>query len=427
MIKKFKKLLPKKLLARLLLIFLVPLILTQCLVVFFFYDRHWEKIINRFTNIASNQVNLLIDEYDKNGLLQSNLYAITLSLKIVPYSETKKNLSKSFLEKKVEKNLQNRISKNLKVFFGKETIELYFIQRQEKLTIIFPRKYLLSETPTILFLWMIFSSLILSLVAFLFLRIQVRAIHRLAISAEEFGKGKFNRNFKPEGATEIRMAGSAFIKMRKRIKNYISQRTSFLAGISHDLGTLITRIKLQLELMKKNKEIDSIKSDVDTMQLFLKEYLDYSEKIKKDKDSNVNILKILNEVINSSAIIKKKTTLRCKKNLFLKTNKNNLLRILFNLIENASNFGDKIIISVINVKDILTINIDDNGPGIPSQFKKKIFKPFFKVDDSRNLNQKGSGLGLSIANELVKKINGEILIDNSKKLSGSCFTIKIRK
>ena len=215
--------------------------------------------------------------------------------------------------------------------------------------------------------------------------------------------------------------------MRKRIKNYISQRTSFLAGISHDLGTLITRIKLQLELMKKNKEIDSIKSDVDTMQLFLKEYLDYSEKIKKDKDSNVNILKILNEVINSSAIIKKKTTLRCKKNLFLKTNKNNLLRILFNLIENASNFGDKIIISVINVKDILTINIDDNGPGIPSQFKKKIFKPFFKVDDSRNLNQKGSGLGLSIANELVKKINGEILIDNSKKLSGSCFTIKIRK
>ncbi len=427
MIKKLKKILPKKLLARLLLIFLVPLILTQCLVVFFFYDRHWEKIINRFTNIASNQVNLLIDEYDKNGLLQSNLYAITLSLKIVPYSETKKNLSKSFLEKKVEKNLQNRISKNLKVFFGKETIELYFIQRQEKLTIIFPRKYLLSETPTILFLWMIFSSLILSLVAFLFLRIQVRAIHRLAISAEEFGKGKFNRNFKPEGATEIRMAGSAFIKMRKRIKNYISQRTSFLAGISHDLGTLITRIKLQLELMKKNKEIDSIKSDVDTMQLFLKEYLDYSEKIKKDKDSNVNILKILNEVINSSAIIKKKTTLRCKKNLFLKTNKNNLLRILFNLIENASNFGDKIIISVINVKDILTINIDDNGPGIPSQFKKKIFKPFFKVDDSRNLNQKGSGLGLSIANELVKKINGEILIDNSKKLSGSCFTIKMRR
>ena len=165
MIKKFKKLLPKKLLARLLLIFLVPLILTQCLVVFFFYDRHWEKIINRFTNIASNQVNLLIDEYDRNGLIQSNLHAITLSLKIIPYSESKKNLSKSFLEKKVKQNLQNRIGQNLEVFFGKETIELYFLERPKKLTIIFPRKYLLSETPTILFLWMIFSSLILSLIS----------------------------------------------------------------------------------------------------------------------------------------------------------------------------------------------------------------------------------------------------------------------
>jgi len=137
---------------------------------------------------------------------------------------------------------------------------------------------------------MISSSLILSFIAFLFLRIQVRAIHRLAKSAEDFGQGKEINFFKTEGATEIRMAGSAFIKMSKRIKNYISQRTSFLAGISHDLGTIITRIKLQLELMNHHPGINSIKNDIETMQMLLKEYLDYSEKVNITKYSNVDKL-----------------------------------------------------------------------------------------------------------------------------------------
>ena len=424
--KKIKNFLPKKLLARLLLIFLIPLILTQSLVVFFFYDRHWEKIINRFSNIASNQVGLLINEYKTNGIYEVKKKAAILSLRFEKKITQKENLTKSFFEEKVEKNLQNRINRNLKVFFDKNSIELSFDLNNEKLFIIFPRKYLLSETPTILFLWMIFSSLVLSLIAFLFLRIQVRAIHRLANSAEEFGKGKFVKKFKPEGATEIRMAGNAFMKMRRRIRNYILERTNFLAGISHDLGTLITRIKLQLEIMRKSEAIDSIKNDIETMQMFLKEYLDYSEKIKITKISKINIYNLLSEILNSDPKLSQIVDLKCTRNINIKTNKNNLFRIIFNLIENASKYGKRILVEVIRIDNNLIINIEDDGPGVPDKFRKKIFRPFFKIDNSRNLNEQGSGLGLSIANELVKKLNGNIIITASKKLKGSCFTIKIQ-
>ena len=141
----------------------------------------------------------------------------------------------------------------------------------------------MSETPIILFLWIISVSLILSFIAFLFLRIQIRAIQRLAKTAEEFGEGKKIKKFKPEGAMEIRQAGSTFMKMRMRINNYISQRTNFLTGISHDLGTILTRIKLSLELINNQNETVQIKKDIKTMEMFLKEYLDYSEKIKKKK------------------------------------------------------------------------------------------------------------------------------------------------
>jgi len=258
---------------------------------------------------------------------------------------------------KIQNNLENRIDRNLKVFFDKDSIELNFDFNNERLFIVFPRKYLLSETPTILFLWMIFSSLVLSLIAFLFLRIQVRAIHRLANSAEEFGKGRFVKRFKPEGATEIRMAGNAFMKMRRRIRNYISERTNFLAGISHDLGTIITRIKLQLEIMRKSEAIDSIKNDIDTMQIFLKEYLDYSEKIKITKISRVNIYKLLNEILNSNPKLYKRVNLKCRKTINIKINKNNLFRIIFNLIENASKYGKKILVEVKRIDNNLIISV----------------------------------------------------------------------
>ena len=425
MIKKVvKDLLPKRLLPRLLLIFLVPLIIIQCSVIFFFYDRHWEKIINRFSNIAGNNINLLADFYMKNSFEDTQRIAQTLNLKVYLKHEVISDLRiNSRLENKIFQTIKNRVDENIKIDFQENFVSFFLPVNNDFLKIDFPKKYLISETPTIYILWIIFTSLVLSLIAFLFLRIQIRAIFRLAQSAENFGKGVKIKKFKPEGAMEIRAAGNAFIKMQRRINSYIEQKTSFLAGISHDLGTIITRIKLRLELLDNKNNTTQIKKDVETMQLFLKEYLEYSKKNNSSKVEIVKIHELLDEVVQSSKSKKKEIKIRCSKNLRIKTDKNSLLRIIFNLFENASRYGSKIYINVNKKNQKVIINIEDNGPGIEEKLIKQIFKPFYKIDNSRNLNKSGSGLGLSIAKDLAKKINTKIKCSKSKNLNGCLFSI----
>ncbi len=423
--KKIKDLLPKRLLPRLLLIFLVPLIIIQCSVIFFFYDRHWEKIINRFSNIAGNNINLLADFYIKNSLEDTKNIAQTLNIKVSLRKSVNEDLkAKSSLENKIYQTIKNRVNENIKIDFQENFVSFFLPINNKYLKIDFPKKYLLSETPTIYILWIIFTSLVLSLIAFLFLRIQIRAIFRLAQSAENFGRGYKIKKFKPEGAMEIRAAGNAFIKMQRRINNYIEQKTSFLTGISHDLGTIITRIKLRLELLDNKRDTIPIKKDVETMQLFLKEYLEYSRKNNSSKFETVNIFKLIGEVVQSSKSKNKEIKIKCSKSLRINTDKNSLFRIIFNLFENASRYGSKIHINVNKKNQKVIISIDDNGPGIDEKFIKHIFKPFYKIDNSRNLNKSGSGLGLSIAKDLAKKINAKINCSNSKNLNGCLFTIE---
>ncbi len=425
MIRRYlKNLLPRRLLPRLLLIFLIPLIFIQCSVIFFFYERHWEKIINRFSNIASNNINLLVDQYQKKGMKEVKTIAVKLNTSVTFISNLNYNFKKkSKLEKKIHQILKSRVNENIKIDFKEDKVSFFLEVENGYLKINFPRKYLLSETPSIYLLWIISTSLILSLIAFLFLRIQIRAIHRLAKSAEDFGKGKKIKNFKPEGAMEIRSAGNAFMQMQKRINNYINQKTSFLTGISHDLGTIITRIKLRLELLKNQEETQQIKKDVEIMQLFLKEYLEYSKENKVKRFEKANILEIINQVVKSSRLKNKKINIKCPKSLSIETDKNSLYRIIFNLFENASRYGSKIEINAKKELKNIKISISDNGPGIEEQFRNKIFKPFFKIDHSRNINKSGSGLGLSISKELGKKINASIKVEKSNKLQGSLFSI----
>ncbi len=428
MSKFIKRFLPKRLLPRLLLIFLLPLIITQFVVIIFFYERHWEKIVTRFSNIASNQINLIAFEYNKHGIQRAREVAARLNISF--FILKKINIErggKTFLKKKIQKNIANMVGSDIFLVFEDDSIKFYQKIQENYMLMIFPKKYLYSETPIILFLWMISSSLFLAFIAFLFLRIQIRAIHRLAKSAEDFGNGrKKETKFKPEGAMEIRSAGNAFIKMKKKINNYISQKTNFLSGISHDLGTILTRIKLRLELVENKEDIKDIKKDVMTMQVFLKEYLDYSEKVNINRSSNLNIFDFINEVVSSSKKIKNKTKIICKKRVFFNTDKNSLYRIILNLLENASKHSNKILVVITKNLSLLKIEIDDDGPGIPDNQKKKVFKPFYKIDNSRNLNQAGTGLGLSIANELVKTLNGKIELYDSKKLNGSSFSIKLK-
>ena len=212
---------------------------------------------------------------------------------------------------------------------------------------------------------------------------------------------------------EIRAAGNAFIKMRRRINNYIEQKTSFLTGISHDLGTIITRIKLRLELLDNKKDTIHLKKDVETMQLFLKEYLDYSKKNNRSRFETVNIFKLICEVVQSSKKKKKEVIIKCSKNLRINTDKNSLFRIIFNLFENALRYGSKIHINANKKNQNIVINIEDNGPGIDEEFIKQIFKPFYKIDSSRNLNKSGSGRA-KYCKRFSKKNSTKINCSNTK-------------
>ncbi len=421
-----KRFLPKKLLPRLLLIFLIPLIIIQCSVIFFFYDRHWDKIVNRFSNIASNKINLIIHTYKNTNLKEAKNLATKLNINLSYKKDFKKSFTeKSNLEKKIQETIKSRVNKNIEINFGDDFVSFFLSINNGVIKMDLPRKYLLSETPTIYILWIISTSLVLSLIAFLFLRIQIRAIYRLAKSAEEFGQGKKIGKFKPEGAMEIRAAGNAFIKMRRRINNYIDQKTSFLAGISHDLGTIVTRIKLRLELLENKKDTIQIKKDVDVMQVFLREYLEYSKEVNINKFTKIYLYDVFNQVIELSKLKKKTIKVKCSKTLTIRTDKNSLFRIIFNLFENATRYGTVIEISAKKTNKLIVIEIEDNGPGIENQFRKEIFKPFYKIDNSRNLNESGSGLGLSIAKELSKKIKAKINYQISQKLKGSLFSITI--
>ena len=424
-----KKLLPKKILGRLLIIFFLPLICIQCLAIFLFYDRHWEKITTRFANIASNQINLVIENYINNNKISKNLIKnLNIKAKVIEsYSSQEEQKLISFVQHNIINTLKSRINHDLRVSFKKDAVLVFIFINNEILELSLPKKYLVSETPLILFLWVIFSSILLSLIAFLFMRIQVRAITRLAKYSEEFGMGEDSRTFKPEGAIEIKMAGKTFIKMKRRIQNQIKNRTNFLAGISHDLGTILTRIKLQLELASNLSDIKKIKKDINSMEILLSEYLQYSKNADNSfKIKKLNLKNFLYEIIESSKKSFKKIIieLECNPKIMVSLSENNLSRIFSNILNNACKFGKKILVTAKIEKKKLIIDVEDDGPGIPDNIKNKIFRPFFKMDTSRNLNYVGSGLGLSIAKEIISKINGRILVKKSR-YKGSCFRIII--
>ena len=424
---KIKKILPKSLLPRLLIIFFVPLISIQCLAIFLFYDRHWEKITTRFANIASNQVNLIIDDFEKNNSVNEKMLGtLNIKFEIEKNKDIKESIEPDgFIQENIFNTMQNRIKFQHNILFrDKEVIVDIFLKR-ENIRLVFPKKYLVSETPIILFLWIITSSIFLSLIAFLFMRIQVRAISRLARFSDDSGFGEKSRKFKPEGAIEIRMAGNALIKMKKRMQSHIKNQTSFLAGISHDLGTIITRIKLQLELVTKVSEIKDIKDDVISMQTLLNEYLEYSKNIDtSEKVKSLSLRTFLNNLIIDSRKYFRDVniTLECDANIKILYSENNLSRIFSNILNNACKFGNNVIVSVQMEKKRFNVNFDDDGPGIADKMKNKIFTPFFKIDSSRNLNHIGSGLGLSISKQIVSKMGGRISVQNSK-LGGSSFSV----
>ena len=415
-----KKILPQTLLGRSILILVVPLIILQIIITVIFYNRHWDTITRHRTIDFVNDITLVVESFEKNKSRENQIWILSnvsekLQLQTI-YIENKKlsfekdNEKTSKLEEYLLENLDPLGKKfNLNINNKKKLITVMVEVNNGILEFRANKKRIYSSTTYIFILWMIGASIILFIVALLFLKNQIKPIRKLAIAVDRFGKGKNIQNFKPSGAKEVRRVSNAFKIMKDRIENSITQRNKMFSSISHDIRTILTRMKLNLELHKLDK--GGLKKDLIEMEEMVEEYLKYAKGEEKEKIQKINIVNLLNS-------IKKRYS---KKNIFFKNDKkinisirlNSIKRCVNNILSNSLKFSKKVEISCNKKKDYVEIIIDDDGPGIPKSERKKVLQPFYRVEDSRNRNTGGIGLGITIAADIINNHGGNFLLEQS--------------
>jgi two-component system osmolarity sensor histidine kinase EnvZ len=293
----------------------------------------------------------------------------------------------------------------------KETVYLKIKYKDAFLQIFFPKSKIAPSSIRIFALWITLPGLLLIMIAIIFLKNQTRPIVNLAKAAEKFGKGEFVQNFRPSGAQEIRQAAYEFDKMRKRISVHLNQRSEMLSGISHDLRTPLTRLKLQLALLKQQDLAKKMSDDIEEMERMLNEYLEFSRNQKSEETETASINELIEDVINKYDGDKIK--FHFNETLKINIRINAIKRCLTNLIENGLVYGKKMEILTQKTDADIIILIDDDGPGIPENEYQNVLKPFYRIDKSRGQNKSGVGLGLSITNDIVLSHGGNITLNKS--------------
>lgn len=450
---KLKTILPNSLYSRFLLIIVIPVLVVQFVSIYVFFYSHID-IVSK--NMARNVVAQILFVKRSINNMQYQEFLTNFSENVGLKFELKKNSKISN-----EKIIENSLNKNYK--YIREIIDPYnrfkLELRQNNLepdriyeseidddfltleipdgkdVIIFQirKKNLTSSSAYVFTLWMLFTSIITLLISIVFLKNQIRSIRQLSNAAEKIGKGFDSTIIKAYGPKEIRSLALSFIKMQERVMRQISQRTDMLSGVSHDLRTPLTRMKLQLELMEQSQEIDDLKSDISDMEKLVEEYLGFARNDDKEISKPVEIKKFIHEkIIRYYAKMDKKieSFIKIDDDFKISLKKLAFKRALINLIDNAFNYGQKVELNIFTSNSNLIIAIDDNGPGIPEEERNKVLTPFYRIDNSRNLDSKpvsgGSGLGLAIANDAIISHGGHIRLSDSH-LGGLRITIFLPK
>ena len=428
----FKKILPKRLFYRSLLIVAAPIILLQIIITVVFFDSLWIKANKGMTRSLVGEVKTFFDVYTSN---QNNKQMITdLYNKNFDFSVTlKKN---EFLPKKKMERwfspMDRSLRRELKPVFGnsysfdttsyKEVVELRIKYEDGYLQIFFPKEKIAPSSTRIFALWITLPGFLLITIAIIFLKNQTRPIVNLSKAAESFGKGEFIKEFKPSGAQEIRQAAHEFDKMRKRITIHLNQRSEMLSGISHDLRTPLTRLKLQLALLKQQDLAKKMSDDIEEMERMLNEYLEFSRHQKNEETETVNLKNIIHEVVKKYE--NKQINISAEDSLNINIRPNSIKRCLTNLIDNGLSYGKNVSVLSNKTKGNILIFVDDDGPGIPENEYQNVMKPFYRIDKSRSQNKSGVGLGLSIANDIIRSHGGNISLGKSP-LGGLRATISL--
>ena len=425
-----RKIFPKTLLFRSLLIVVAPIILIQIVVGGVFFDSIWYKTNRGLVRSAANEINTFLALYpdfkqknktneliniykDKSGLIIS----IKKETQQLPSVETVKWYSlydKIVLEEFTDK-IKNPYWHNVR--FNSSFVQvLVLLNKNEVIEFLVPKSKIRSTSGRIFALWITVPSLIFLIISIIFLRNQIRPIVHLSQAVEKFGKGQFDSDFKVSGAVEIRQASYEFEKMKRRILKHISQRTAMLSGISHDLKTPLTRLKLQIELLNKNQKLNSLKEEITEMEKMINEYLDFASNQYSQPAEKFNIVQLIQNLIDKN--FKKNIKIKSPKNLIFSGRKNLIRRCITNIINNSQKYAENISITCKKMKKAVQINIDDDGPGIADENKEKVFRPFYRVDKSKSLKDNNVGLGLSIVEDIVNSHGGTVKLLNNPKGKG---------
>tara|TARA_Y100001960_G_C14701477_1_gene841862 strand:- start:260 stop:1576 length:1317 start_codon:yes stop_codon:yes gene_type:complete len=416
-----KKILPKRLFYRSLIIVAAPMILLQIIITIVFFDSLWIKSNKGMTRSLVGEVKTLVDVYKSKqqqkqmilDLYNKNFdFVVTLKKnELLPKKSTERWYSPMdrSLRRELKPIFQNSYWFDTTTY--KEVVELRIKYENGFLQIFFPKHKIAPSSARIFALWITLPGVLLIMIAIVFLKNQTRPIVNLANAAEKFGKGEFVKEFRPSGAREIRQAAYEFDKMRKRITVHLNQRSEMLSGISHDLRTPLTRLKLQLALLKQQDLAKKMGDDIEEMERMLNEYLEFAKYQKNEETTKVNLNSIIQDVIKKYE--NKSIDFSLGENLEIDIRPNSIKRCLSNLIDNGLSFGKKIEILIKKTINNVVIFVDDDGPGIPENEYQNVMKPFYRIDKSRGQNKSGVGLGLSIANDIIRSHGGIISLEKS--------------
>ncbi|MGP9810635.1 ATP-binding protein [Rhodopseudomonas sp. NSM] len=433
---RFNDFMPKGLYARALLIMIVPMVLLQSVIAFVFMERHWNTVTQRLSAAVVQDIAALIDVYksypqDKDNAALRRIAQNRLGL-VVDFlgpGEMPPPGSKPFfslLDQSISKQISKQIARPFWIdTVGRSNLVEIRIQLDDAVMRVFAlRSAAYASNSEIFLLWMVGTSTVLLVVAVLFLRNQIRPILRLADAAESFGKGRDAPNFKPRGAREVRRAAHAFIEMKSRVERAIEQRTAMLAGVSHDLRTILTRFKLELELIGDAPETEGMRKDVDEMWAMLEAYLAFARGDSGERAQPTDMAAALEELRNDAERHGHIATVSFSGQPVVTVKPAAFKRCLANLVSNAARHADAIAIAGQRDHRYLTVTIDDDGPGIPMAMREEVFKPFLRLDDARNQDEGGTGLGLAIARDIARSHGGDITLGDSP-MGGLRATVRV--
>jgi len=416
---------PKGLYARALLIIILPMVILQSVVAFVFMERHWNLVTQRLSAGVVQDIAAIVDlsrqfpqPAERASLQKIALDRLGLQVDFLPAGEMPPPAPKPFfslLDQSLSEQLRRQIQRPYWIdTVGKSAVVEIRVQLDNSVMRIFARRDAAYASNSEIFLfWMVGTSTVLLMVAIAFLRNQIRPILRLADAAESFGKGRDVPNFRPRGAREVRRAAAAFIEMKSRVERALEQRTTMLAGVSHDLRTVLTRFKLELALLGESEEVEAMKRDIDEMARMLEAYMAFARGDLGEEAAPTDMAVLIEELKSeaergghtASAVFHGAPLVTVKPAAFK--------RCIGNLVSNAARYASSVSITGHSDHRYLTITVDDDGPGIPAHQREEVFKPFLRLDDARNQDEGGTGLGLAIARDIARSHGGDITLAES--------------